>query len=165
MLLIRFLLFTPYRIPSESMLPTLGIGDRVVVNQLSYSVGDVQRGQVVVFDRPQGFPGTDDVIKRVVALPGETIRFIDGQVYIDSLRMVEPYLIAEGSTRANASIAGCGSSAAGTRTCVIPEGHVFVLGDNRLGSTDSRSFGPIPIDTIIGRASVRIWPPLDVARI
>lgn len=156
--LVRFFIFQPYEIPSGSMLPTLEPGDRVVVNRLSYTAGDLQRGQVVVFDRPPSLPGEDDMIKRIVGLPGETVRFENDAVYVGSLRMVEPYLVDGESTNARTGIPGCAESNVGARTCVVPEGYVFVLGDNRVSSTDSRAFGPIPIETIIGRAALRLWP-------
>lgn len=160
--IIRFFIFQPYEIPSSSMVPTLEPGDRVIVNRLSYVGGDLDRGQVVVFDRPPSLPGTDDMIKRVVGLPGETVRFQNNAVYVGLLRMVEPYLTDGQTTNARTGIPGCAASNIGASTCVVPEGHVFVLGDNRGVSVDSRTFGPIPIETIIGRATVRVWPPTDI---
>lgn len=157
-LAVRFLIFQPYEIPSDSMLPTLEPGDRVVVNRLSYTAGDLERGQVIVFDRPPSLAGTDDMIKRVVGLPGETVQFRNDAVYIGSLRMVEPYLRQDQATSAPTGIPGCEGSNIGALTCVVPQGHVFVMGDNRSSSVDSRRFGPIPIDTVIGRAAVRVWP-------
>lgn len=160
--LIRFFIFQPYEIPSGSMLPTLEPGDRVVVNRLSYVGGDLQRGQVVVFERPPSLAGEDDMIKRVVGLPGETVRFDNNEVYVGVLRMVEPYLADGETTNATTGIPGCAESNIGARTCVVPDGHVFVLGDNRAVSVDSRTFGPVPIDTLIGRATLRVWPPQNL---
>lgn len=102
------------------------------------------------------------MIKRVVGLPGETVQFENNAVYIDGLRMVEPYLVEDETTRASSGIAGCAEANVGALTCVVPEGHVFVIGDNRALSVDSRDFGPIPIDTIIGRAAARLWPLSDI---
>lgn len=164
-LAIRMLIFQPYEIPSGSMLPTLEPGDRVVVNRLSYVAGDLDRGQVVVFDRPPSLDGTDDMIKRVVGLPGETVRFENDAVYVDGLRMVEPYLVDDETTSARSGIPGCAESNVGARSCVVPDGHVFVLGDNRSRSLDSRRFGPIPIETIVGRAAVRVWPPSAITQL
>lgn len=157
-LVLRLIVAEPYRIPSESMLPTLEVGDRVVVNRLSYTMGDIERGQVVVFERPPDFPGDDDVIKRVIALPGETVRFTSDAIYIDGLRLVEPYLAESSATTPPSGIPGCDPSTRRARECVVPGGQVFVLGDNRGQSIDSRSYGPVPIDTVIGRAAVRVWP-------
>ncbi|HUF32791.1 MAG TPA: signal peptidase I [Acidimicrobiales bacterium] len=164
-------------IPSASMTPQLEVGDRVVVSKLSYRLHDPRRGDVVVFDCPprsrcpepdadtnvvvRGLrvtleavglrqPSTSDFIKRVIALPGEQVEGREGSVWIDGFRLVEPYLPE------------------GTRTSdfdpvTLPDGTVWVMGDNRTGSSDSRSFGPVDTDTIVGRAVWRVWPPLRVA--
>lgn len=147
------------------MFPTLENGNRVVVNRLSYDLGEIERGQVVVFDRPVALEGENDLIKRIVGLPGETMRLIDGKVYIGGLRVVEPYLRESDSTRSSGPIPGCAASIADPNQCVIPEGYVFVLGDNRTGSEDSRVFGPISVDTIVGRAFWTVWPPTDLGQL
>ncbi|MBA2624119.1 MAG: signal peptidase I [Acidimicrobiia bacterium] len=148
---VKTFLIQAFFIPSGSMLPTLETDDRVLVNKLSYDLHAVNRGDLIVFERPEGAVGEiKDLIKRVVALEGETIEAIDGQVYVDGRRVEEPYL------------------APGTRTedleaTQVPEGHVFVLGDNRTNSTDSRRFDAISEDTIVGRAFVRVWPLTDLS--
>jgi signal peptidase I len=157
-LFVRLVLVQAYHIPSASMVPTLETGDRVVVNRLSYQFGEIERGQVVVFSKPQGTDGENDLIKRVIGLPGETIRFVDNQVYINGLRVEEPYLAEPDSTRPRLTIPGCAQVTPASDTCVIPEGHIFMMGDNRLGSSDSRVFGPIEIDSVVGRAFMRVWP-------
>ena len=154
----RLVLVQAYHIPSESMVPTLEDGDRVVVNRLSYQFGEIERGQVVVFAKPAGTEGENDLIKRVIGLPGETVRFVDNQVFIDGFRVEEPYLATPDSTRPRLRIPGCDQSTLEPDSCTVPEGHVFVMGDNRLGSSDSRVFGPIPTDTVVGRAFMRVWP-------
>lgn len=154
----RLVLVQAYHIPSESMVPTLEDGDRVVVNRLSYRFGEIERGQVVVFAKPLGTDGENDLIKRVIALPGETIRLVDNQVYIDGFRVDEPYLRDPDSTRPRLPIPGCDQIEPARDLCVIPEGYVFVMGDNRLGSSDSRVFGPIPVESVVGRAFMRVWP-------
>lgn len=155
----RMFLLTAYHIPSLSMAPALDVGDRVVVNRLSYKFGDLDRGQVVVFSRPPGQVGqADHLIKRVIGLPGETVTVSNGHVWIDGRRLSEPYLAQEQSSDPRtAAIPGCADGEASRSECVIPEGWVFVMGDNRRGSVDSRVFGPIEQDTIVGRAFVRIW--------
>ncbi len=143
---VKTFLIQAFFIPSGSMLPTLETDDRVLVNKLSYDLHDVHRGDLVVFERPEGAVGDiEDLIKRVVALEGETIEGIDGRVYVDGRRVEEPYL-AEGTLTEDLP-----------RT-QVPAGHVFVLGDNRTNSTDSRRFDAIDEDTIVGRAFVRVWP-------
>ena len=157
-LFVRLVLVQAYHIPSASMVPTLEEGDRVVVNRLSYQFGEVGRGQVVVFKKPQGSSGQNDLIKRIIGLPGETIRFADNQVYVNGLRLEEPYLAEQDSTRPRLTIPGCAQTTPAPDTCVVPEGTIFMMGDNRLGSSDSRVFGPIEIDSVVGRAFLRVWP-------
>lgn len=140
-----------FKIPSESMEPTLQPGDRVVVNKLSYRAHDVNRGDIVVFKRPDRAPGgpsaPKQLIKRVIGLPGETVATRDGQILIDGKLLVEPYLPEDTPTYDI------------DNPVTIPDGQIWVMGDNRLHSGDSRYFGPIEIDTIIGRAYFKIWPP------
>jgi signal peptidase I len=141
-------------IPSPSMAPTLEVGDRVLVNKLSYKTHDVNHGDLVVFERPpQASNGADDeikdLIKRVVAVGGDTIEGRDGQVYINGERIEEPYLV-EGTPTNDLPLQE------------IPEGQVFVMGDNRTNSEDSRVFGPIDEDTIVGRAFVKVLPLSDL---
>ena len=146
-----------FRIPSESMDPTLIKGDRVLVNKLSYKLHDVNRGDVVVFDRPKNLPGgpddPDDLIKRVIGLPGDTVTARNGQVYVNNRKLDEPYLPAGTSTltlRDEYSL---------ERGIKVPADEVLVMGDNRGNSQDGRVFGPIPEDSIVGRAFVVMWPP------
>ncbi|HEX2043443.1 MAG TPA: signal peptidase I [Acidimicrobiales bacterium] len=145
---VKTFLLQAFFIPSGSMEPTLKIHDRVLVNKLSYDFHDVNRGDIVVFRTPNGQEGSDvkDLIKRVIALPGETIEAGDGRILIDGRPLEEPYLRepALGGLR--------------LETQTVPPGSVFVMGDNRDGSKDSRSFGPIDEELIVGRAFVRVWP-------
>lgn len=158
-LLIKAFLVQAFYIPSESMAETLQINDRVLVSKLSYRIGDPSRGDIVVFHKPPSAPGQiEDFIKRVVAVPGETISFADGRVLINGEAIDEPY--ARGITIPSGSPLsgpGCTSPASADR-CTVADGFYFVMGDNRGNSTDSRVFGPIDGDEIIGRAFVKIWP-------
>jgi signal peptidase I len=161
-LVIKTFLIQPFYIPSGSMSPTLNKDDRILVNKLSYDLHDVNRGDIVVFETPENFPNrdVDNLVKRVIALEGETINFSDGEVVIDDRLLNEPY-IAEGlpSTWTAGLPPGCaGEESDPNEGCTIPEGHVFVMGDNRTGSDDGRVFGPIPEDLIVGRAFLRVWP-------
>ncbi|HEY5155422.1 MAG TPA: signal peptidase I [Acidimicrobiales bacterium] len=155
MALVQATSFQAFRIPSDSMVPTLEKGDRVLVNKWSYRLHDVRRGDIVVFDKPNDPAITEDhLIKRVIGLPGEVVTIENGEVVIDGRVLIEPYLPA-----------GTVTSAVGTHPCipdvpcVIPDGQVWVMGDNRGFSRDSRWFGPIPESLIVGRAFVRLWPP------
>ncbi len=157
-LVVKTFLFQAFFIPSASMEPTLEEGDRVLVNKLSYDVHDVNRGDVVVFELPPDKVGPDgikDLIKRVIALPGDVIETRDGVVYINDRRLSEPYL-PEGTVTGDPSN---GSNPAIERQ-TVPEGTVFVMGDNRDNSHDSRypDRGPIPIESVVGRAFVLVWP-------
>ena len=146
-LLIKTFLLQAFYIPSASMEPTLMIHDRVLVNKLSYDMHEVHRGDIVVFRSPPG-EGDDkvkDLIKRVIALPGETVESRDGHILINGRPLDEPYLapgVTTGPLEAHR----------------IPPDHFWVMGDNRGNSRDSRFFGPIAKNAIIGRAFVRVWP-------
>lgn len=167
-LLIKTFLMQAYFIPSSSMETTLEISDRVLVNKLSYAVGDVSRGDLIVFSRPATQPeGEPDLIKRVIGLGGETIQFRDGAVFIrepggtEYQLLVEPYLDEGVTTRdfpAGPLPPNCIAESEESRACTIPEGHLFMMGDNRGGSSDSRVFGPIDEETVVGRAFLRVWP-------
>lgn len=146
-LLIKTFLIQAFYIPSESMDPTLQVGDRVLVNKLSYTRSGPDRGDIVVFSRPGG-PGSDgiaDLIKRVVAVGGDTVEGREGSVWIDGVRLEESYL-PDGVTTAPFP------------PHQVPADHVWVMGDHRGASDDSRRFKSVPLDDVIGRAFVVIWP-------
>ena len=155
-LIIRLFLFQQYYIDGPSMESTLQPQDRVLVNKLSYRLHDVNRGDVVVFDRVTSPDRHDDLIKRVIALPGETIEIRACTVYVDGVRLEEPYLDDESLAQVD-PVARCGSHTDANATVVPPE-MVYVMGDNRQQSFDSRDFGPIEIDKIRGRAFLVMWP-------
>jgi signal peptidase I len=153
-LLVEAFLIQAFWIPSPSMEPTLDVGDRVLVNKLSYKFHDVHRGDVVVFGRPPGAStGEDgeikDLIKRVIAIGGDTIEGRDGVVYVNGKGIDENYL-EPGTPTDNLPLQ------------TIPDGKVFVMGDNRTNSEDSRVFGPIDEDDIVGRAFIRVLPITDI---
>jgi len=135
------------RVEGSSMLPTLRSGEFVLVFRLAYDWQPPQRGDVVVF-HPNTFAvnlrlRNDDYIKRIIGLPGERVDVRGGKVYINGKPLNEPY-IAE-PPRYHGS-------------WTVPEGYVFVLGDNRNNSTDSHAFGPVPLESIVGRAILVYWP-------
>ncbi len=162
-----------FYIPSGSMLPQLQVNDRIVVSKLSYRLHDPHRGDIVVFDSPNptppdtatfvekvlrglgqaigiGAPSTDEFVKRVLALPGETVEGRLGKVYVNGKVVVEPYLAPNVTT-------------SDFEPVVVPPGHLWVMGDNRGNSSDSRVFGPIREANVVGRAVVRVWPFPDAA--
>ena len=134
-----------FRIPSESMVPTLEIGDRLFVNKFIYRFTDPERGDIVVFKSVEG--GEEDLIKRVVAVPGDMVEVRDGELYVNGQPQEGSYVNREFPDR----------SYYGPNT--VPEGHVFVMGDNRANSRDSRFFGPVPYENIEGEAFLLFWPP------
>jgi signal peptidase I len=161
-LVIKTFLFQAFYIPSASMEPTLEIGDRVLVNKLSYDLHDVNRGDIVVFAAAPNIEwktaGIDDLVKRIIAMPGETITECQqGRVCIDDRLLDESYLPKGTTTTIDSTPPGCepDSPADG---CTVPAGHYFVLGDNRGQSADARIHGPIKGSSIVGRVFVRIWP-------
>lgn len=144
-LLIHVFLAQATRVYGQSMEPNLHTNMRLVVEKVSYRLHGPQRGDVVVL---RVRPGDEMLIKRVIALPGEEVSIHDGQVFIDGQPLDEPYLDQE--TRGNLA------------PRVVPPLHVFVMGDNRRASNDSRSFGPVHLDNIVGRAWFSYWPPNDL---
>ncbi len=142
---VRPFVLEAFRIPSESMVPTLQVGDRVFVNKFIYRFAEPERGDIVVFESVNG--GEEDLIKRIVALPGDEIEVGNGVLLMNGEEQREPYLNGEMSFADSYG-----------RT-EVPEGHVFVMGDNRANSADSRVFGPLPTENIEGEAFARFWPP------
>ncbi|MCP3933835.1 MAG: signal peptidase I [Actinomycetia bacterium] len=146
-LVIKTFLFQAFYIPSGSMEQTLQIDDRVLVNKIAYEYGDFSRGDVIVFHRPPAAPpsDTDEFIKRIIGLPGDTLEAIDGVVYVNGLPIEEPYLDP-------------GDLTYDLPSTVVPDGYLFVMGDNRNNSTDSRRFGSVSQDLVVGKAFLIVWP-------
>lgn len=143
--ILRTFVFQAFYIPSESMETTLFQGDRILVNKVSYRLHDINRGDVVVFRRPDDQPGDiRDLIKRVIGLPGDTVEGRNSQILVNGQLLVEPYL-------GDDQFADFGP-------VMVAEGEYFMMGDNRDQSLDSRRFGTIPQDRVIGRAFVLFWP-------
>jgi signal peptidase I len=156
----------PYRIPSSSMEPTLHcahpaawcrgtMSDRVIANRLAYRFREPRRGEIVVFRAPQrteAVCGAGGVfVKRLVGLPGEHISIRRGSVFVDGRRLREPYIASPNEDPE-------------TGSWTVPAGHYFFLGDNRAHSCDSRAWGAVPRDDLIGPIAARYWPPNRVGR-
>lgn len=150
-LVIRNFLFTSYLVSGSSMEPTLHDGDRVIVNRIGYLIGDIQRQDVIVFH----FSEQEDYVKRVIGLPGDEIEYINDVLYINGQQVPEEYLEEE-----NPEVLYTGTFTLDeiTGKNKVPEDKLFVLGDNRDGSTDSRVFGFIDMDQVVGKVSVRYLP-------
>ena len=157
--LLRTYVVQSFYIPSPSMVPTLAVGDRIMVNKLSYDLHDVHRGDIVVFKRPplemQDFP---DLVKRVIGLPGESISTRDGHVYVNGKLLDEPWLPPGPSSYTGALPDDQHPQFNMPGPVTVPEGEYFVMGDNRTDSEDSRYFGPIAKSSIVGRAMAVVWP-------
>jgi len=173
--LLKFFIAQAFYIPSRSMVPQLQVDDRVVVSKLSYRLHTPRRGDIVVFDAPPSEQGAHarnrnpgirairsvgeaigvlqartEFIKRVIGLPGETVEGRDGHVYVNGDYLYEPYL-------------GHGVPTGSFGPVKVPRGQLWVMGDNRDESRDSRVFGPIRSAKVVGRAIWRIWPPGHLA--
>jgi signal peptidase I len=144
-LVVNIFLAQATRVEGQSMDPILRDNERLIIEKVSYRFHPPQRGDIVVLRRPHR--SVAPLIKRVVGLPGETVTIHDAMVYINGEPLSEPYL--DQPTWGSIS------------PVVVPEGHVFVMGDNRRSSNDSRAFGVVSLDDIIGRAWLRYWPPSE----
>jgi signal peptidase I len=142
---VRPFVMEAFWIPSGSMIPTLEIGDRVLVNKFIYRFTDPGRGDIIVFESVDN--SNEDLIKRVVGLPGDRIAVRGGRLFVNGEPQKEPYTNKKMPDR---------SFYARTK---VPKNHVFVMGDNRGNSADSRVFGPLPEKNIEGEAFLRFWPP------
>ncbi len=186
-LIVKAFVVQAFFIPSESMVPTLKVQDRVLVNKLSYEFGDPERGDIVVFEAPVGQATSEikDLIKRLIGLPGDVVEGRDGHVYINGQLLVEPYLEATVVSKtfgpyyvpeAGDVIVEIDSTTlevdgqrivASLQTSLdgrvdaqnqITHDHFYMLGDNRLNSKDSTEFGPVDGELFVGRAFIRVWP-------
>jgi signal peptidase I len=142
-MLVQAFIVKPFTIHQISMRPTLEEGDRILISRLSYHFHDPKAGDVVVFHSP--VDASEDLVKRIVAVAGDTVAIRDGDLWVNGGAVREPYLLKQ-------------DFRGEFPETVIPGGQVFVLGDNRNNSGDSRLFGPIDVDEIIGVAFAIYWP-------
>lgn len=147
---VRYFVAEPHKVFGSSMVPNFHNGDFIITNKISLRLGEPQRGEVIILQNPRD--PNQVFIKRIIAFPGERLKITDGKVYINDQPVEEPYLPTGTLTRG-------GSFSSESEEILIPNDQYFVMGDNRNGSSDSREWGPITKDKIIGQAWLRYWPP------
>ena len=150
--LLRMFVFVPYEIPSGSMEDTIIPGDMVFSEKISYYMREPEPGDIVTFIDPEDPKRT--LIKRVIALEGQVVDLQNGIVYVDGVPLDEPYTDGKESWPLVKTAPGVDI----TYPYTVPEDHIWVMGDNRTSSQDSRYFGAVPIDSVTGRAAVVYWP-------
>jgi signal peptidase I len=149
---VQNLVAQPFQVQQDSMDRTFAPGDYVLVDRLSHLWSPYARGQVVVFQAPASTDLKEPFIKRVIGVGGDTVEVRDGQVFVNGVVRDEPYVFQDAAGIAQPT------TAIDESRWVVPEGDLFVMGDHRQVSEDSRVFGPIPVSSVIGRAVVRYWP-------
>ena len=155
-LVIQNFVAQPYKVQQQSMEHTLEPDQYVLVDKLTPHFGPYNRGEIIVFKPAPAFatPDGSPFIKRVIGIGGDTVEIKnDGFVYVNGTRLVEPYLFAVGGQAQPTT-----TSATGQSVWHVPDGALFLLGDHRQESVDSRVFGTVPVDSVIGRAWLRYWP-------
>ena len=156
-LVIQTFIAQPYQVRQQSMEHTLEPDQYVLVDKLSPRWASYKRGDIIVFEPPESWTFDGDrtpFIKRIIGVPGDTIELRDGQVVINGTPIDEPYIYADSDGQPQPTEPSPGGQAEWT----IPDGELFVMGDHREASADSRTFGPIPISSVLGRAWLRYWP-------
>jgi signal peptidase I len=152
-LVIQTFVAQPYKVQQSSMENTLLPDQYVLVDKLTPHWAPYRLGDIIVFDPPSSWSGANGVpfIKRVIGLPGDHVQLKDGRVYVNGVALDEPYIFTDNGSRTE-------PSPGGPSQWVVPSGELFVMGDHRDASADSRTFGPIELSHVIGRAWLRYWP-------
>lgn len=151
---IRTFFFSNYVVEGESMMPTLQDGNKLVVNKIGYQIGELHRFDVIVFHANK----EEDYVKRIIGLPGDKLEYREDQLYVNGKKYKEPYLDKYREQAFGGRLTGDFTLSELTGTETVPKDSLFVLGDNRLGSRDSREFGFISIDQVVGKVNLRYWP-------
>jgi signal peptidase I len=154
---IRYFLFAPIVVDGLSMMPTLKDQDRMIVNKFSYNIGEPKRFDIIVFHAPE----QKDYIKRVIGLPGDTIEYKEDTLYVNGKAYKEPYLDKYKQQVEDGPLTDPFTLEEKIGRTTVPEGELFVMGDNRRFSKDSRHIGTVSFDKIIGKTSVVYWPLND----
>jgi signal peptidase I len=155
---IRTFLFAPIVVDGESMMPTLKDQDRMIVNKFSYKIGEPKRFDIVVFHAPEG----KDYIKRVIGLPGDHIEYKNDTLYVNGKAYKEEYLDEYKAQLIDGPLTEPFTIEEKTGRKTVPEGHLFVMGDNRRFSKDSRHIGTVPMEKVLGKTNILYWPLKDM---
>lgn len=160
--IIKIFFFQSYLVFGESMHPTVEPGDKLIINKITYRLSDIEHQDLIVFHANEN----EDYIKRVIALPGDTVKYHDDVLYVNNKDVNEEYLIPNreqvddgGPLTENFTL----EEKTGYKE--VPEGYLFVMGDNRRKSSDSRHFGLVPIDEVVGKASFRYAPIKEIGKL
>ncbi len=156
-LVIRTFVVQAFKIPTGSMRPTLLEGDRILVNKFLYKFKEPERGDIIVFK----YPGDEkkDFIKRLVAREGEEVSIKDGDIFIDGARVEEPFIIRKNHYYNKEPYGAAGAE------IIVPEDSYYVLGDNSASSRDSRYWGFVPEENLVGKAFFLYWPPSRIRKV
>ncbi|MHB1506056.1 MAG: signal peptidase I [Sulfobacillus sp.] len=146
--LLRTYVIAPYYVSGFSMEPTLHNQERLLVNEIGFKLSGLRTGDIVVFHPP--LPVSIDFIKRVIGVPGDTVSMVNGQVYINGKLLAEPWETVAGKSYLDHF---------NLPPTLVKPGYIYVLGDNRAHSDDSRFFGQVPISSVVGQAVFAVWPP------
>ncbi len=152
--IIRVFFFTPIVVDGESMMPTLENGDRMIVNKIGYTIGEPDRFDIVVFHAPE----QKDYIKRVIGLPGDIVEYKDDILYINGKTYDEPYLDEYKAEVGDGPLTEDFKLEDKIQSETVPKGTIFVMGDNRRKSKDSRHIGAVSTEEIIGSSKIVFWP-------
>ncbi|QWI72946.1 signal peptidase I (plasmid) [Bacillus mycoides] len=153
-IILRGILFTPSLVQGESMMPTLESDERVIVNKIAYHIQGLKRFDIIIFHGKEGY----DLIKRVIGLPGDTIEYKNDKLYVNGIVVDEPYLENYKAQLSKGNLTPDFTLEQKTGKTKVPEGQVFVLGDNRPVSKDSRILGFVSENQIVGKGKVVYWP-------
>lgn len=152
---IKLFLFQPYVVPTGSMVPTIQLKDRVLADKFTLRFREPKPGDIVVFDNPNKYARTQKIyIKRVIATEGDVVDVRDDRVIVNGAPLSEPYVHGKPTMPGSIEL-----------PVTVPEGHVWLMGDNRTNSTDSRWFGPRPVSEVHGRAFYTYWPLANLGRL
>ena len=155
---IRTFFFANYVVEGESMMPTLQNGNKLIVNKFGFQPGELKRLDVIVFHANE----KEDYVKRIIGLPGDRIEYLNDQLYVNGRKVAEPFLNKYKQKSPGVKLTGDFSLKELTGENTVPDGELFVLGDNRAGSWDSRNFGFIAESQVVGKVDFRYWPLNEV---